>query len=211
MRKGEEKIIPIQNLYYILCYAWGLAEQRGKLKVDAKHCDTYPDLYAKLLTAGCSRLLKFGLYNEYVNIQEARYGVKGKLNVSETIKMGNWKEGKLNCIYDEYSHDVVANQIIYATLRFLMSYDKLDPANHKAISQIYRSFPHVRRIELSHEVFDKVSINRNNRFYGLLIQICKIIFESLLPDANQKGHYSFVDFSTDKMNRIFENFLLSVH
>jgi 5-methylcytosine-specific restriction enzyme subunit McrC len=203
--------IPIQNLYYILCYAWNLAEQRNKVKVDASSCKTYPDLFAKLLVSGCQRLFKLGLYHEYVPTEEERYGVKGKLNVSSTIKKNHWREGRLDCVYDEYSDDVLLNQIIYASLKRLLCYEGLAKENRDKVKRVYLLFPLVKEIELSREVFDRVHITRNNRFYGLLIHICQLIYESLLPDEKRKGKYNFVDFSEEKMNRIFENFLFNFY
>ncbi len=209
--EGIRQYIPIQNLYYLLCYAWDLAEQRDKIKVDAEHCNTYPDLFAKLLVAGCQRLFRYGIYHEYVNVEEERYGVKGKLDVSKSIKSNHWKEGRIHCNYDEYSDDVLINQIIYATLRRLLSYDDLEDVNHKAVRSVYLQFPQVSWINLSKEDFEKVNITRNNRFYGLLVHICKLIYESLLPDEHSKGKYHFLDFSKDRLNAIFEKFLFNFY
>ena len=211
MTESIRKYIPIQNLYYLLCYAWDLAEQRDKLKVDAEHCDTYPDLFAMLLVSGCHRLFKYGLYHEYENIEDERYGVKGKLDVSKTIKMGRWEEGKMFCAYDEYSQDVLLNQIIRATLLRLVRCDELDDSIHDDVVKVYLQFPLVKEISLKREDFFSVKITRNNRFYGLLLHICLLIFESLIPDKSRKGMYRFLDFSEDKMNRIFERFLFNFY
>jgi len=56
-----------------------------------------------------------------------------------------------------------------------------------------------------------VTITRNNRFYGLLVHICQLIFESLLHDEHTKGKYHFLDFSKDRLNAIFENFLFNFY
>ena len=55
-----ETLIPIQNLYYLLCYAWGLPEQRHWVNVDAKSCPAVVDLLSRLLTKGADVLLKRG-------------------------------------------------------------------------------------------------------------------------------------------------------
>ena len=31
--------IPIENLYYLLCYAWGVSDQLDKVKVDGEETD----------------------------------------------------------------------------------------------------------------------------------------------------------------------------
>lgn len=51
-------------------------------------------------------------------------------------------------------------------------------------------------------------LHRNNRLYGLLLQVCRLVFESTLP-AETPGRFSFVDFRRDerKMARLFEVFV----
>ena len=65
-----EARIPIQNLYYLLCYAWGLPEQREWVKVDADSCPAVLDLLSRLLTKGADVLLKRGIAKEYRTHEE---------------------------------------------------------------------------------------------------------------------------------------------
>ncbi len=206
-----EQYIPIKNLYYIFCYAWGLAEQREKLKVDAESCTTYPDLFAKLLVAGCSLLFKRGLHHEYVAIDESILGIKGKWNISESIKSNDYRIGRMDCTFDEYSDDILVNQIIYASLRRLLGYKGLNRKVKKDVLQIYHRFPQMSDLDLSAEVFQSVVITRDNRFYSLLIHICQLIYEALLPNENEEGTFHFVEFSQEHMERVFENFLFNFY
>ena len=199
--------IPIKNLYYLLCYAWGLADQRERVKVDTSTCKSYPDLFAKLLVQGCSLLFKRGLQREYVETNEAVIGIKGKWNVSESLKTPRYRIGKMDCSFDDYSDDILLNQIISASLHRLIGYKQLNAKLRKDCIRTYNRFPQVSEIELSHDVFRQVVLNRENRFYFLLIHICQLIFEALLPDEKQQGQYHFVSFSQEQMNRIFEDFL----
>lgn len=206
-----EQYIPIKNLYYLLCYAWELADQRDKIKVNASDCSTYPDLFAKLLVTGCSLLFKRGLHHEYVSHQETIVGIKGKWNISESIKTPAYKLGQMDCTFDEFSDDILVNRIIYASLRRLLGYKALNEKVREQVLRIYHRFPKVTEIDLSKEVFQNVVITRDNRFYSLLIHICQIIFEALLPNENEDGQFHFVDFSRQHMERIFENFLFNFY
>lgn len=206
-----ERHIPIKNLYYLLCYAWELADQREKIKVDASDCSTYPDLFAKLLVTGCSVLFKRGLHHEYVAHQENIVGIKGKWNVSASILSPGYWTGKMNCTYDEFSDDILINQIIYASLRRLLGYKELNERVRKDVLKIYNRFPKVSDIELTSSTFQNVVITRDNRFYSLLIHICKMIFDALLPNENEDGQFHFVDFSRKDMQRIFESFLFNFY
>ena len=203
--------IPVKNLYYLLCYAWGLADQRERVKVDASTCKTYPDLFAKLLVQGCSLLFKRGLQREYVETKESVIGIKGKWNVSESVKTPQYLLGKMDCSFDEYSDDILLNQIVCASLRRLIGYRQLNTGLRTECLRTYNRFPQVTVIELTAETFRQVVINRENRFYYLLIHICHLIFESLLPDEKRQGQYHFVSFSQEQMDRVFENFLFNFY
>lgn len=56
--------------------------------------------------------------------------------------------------------------------------------------------------------FDRIKLNRNNRFYALVLNVCKLIWQSTLPDKNKEGKYEFIDFTEDEfcMNAVFEHF-----
>ena len=206
-----EQYIPIKNLYYLLCYAWELADQRDKIKVDAEDCTSYPDLFAKLLVAGCTVLFKRGLHREYISHHDCIIGIKGKWNISESIKTPKYRMGLMDCTFDEYSDDILLNQIIYASLRRLLGYNALNEKVKKDVLRIYHRFPKVTDIDLTADDFQNVIITKESRFYSLLIHICQIIFEALLPNENEDGIYHFVDFSRQHMERIFENFLFNFY
>ena len=199
-------LIPIKNLYYILCYAWNLAEQLEKIKVNAEDCKTYPDLFGKLLVRGCSLLFKRGLHHEYIEHEDVIYGIKGKWNVSKSVASPSYRMGLMDCSYDDYSDDILVNQIIYASLRRLIGLSELNSEIKKDVTQIYNRFPNITLINLSKQVFDDVIITSDNRFYGLIVHICELIYEVLLPEE-EEGKYHFMNFSQKRMNNIFEDFL----
>lgn len=203
--------IPIKNLFYILCYAWGLAEQKDRIKVDAENCATYEDLFAKLLTIGCSILLRRGLSKDYLPKTEDVKGVKGKILFTDTLRKQVRTRTVTVCSYDNYTENILINQIIYSTLHRLLSIKTIEEGNHEALVRIFTYFPQVDIIDLDKSVFRNVVINRENRFYTLLIHLCQIISERLVPSKNEKGKFSFVDFDDERMNEIFENFLFNFY
>lgn len=203
--------IPIKNLFYILCYAWDLADQRDRIKVDTEDCKTFPDLFARLLTMGVGILLKRGLARNYVPCEEEIKGIKGKLEVSETVTRQSLVHGATVCSYDDFTEDILINRILYSTMHALMCMPELAQENRRKLHRVYSLFPQVAMVDLSAETFNSVAITRDNRYYKLLINICRIIRERLLPSKAAEGHYSFVDFDDEEMNRIFERFLFNFY
>ena len=204
-----EAQIPIQNLYYLLCYAWGLPEQREWVKVDADTCPAVLDLLSRLLIKGADVLLKRGVAKEYRTHEEEIAGIKGKLELSQTLKAGRYREGKTICTLDDLTSDILLNQIVYTSMYRLLSSKEMDKVVQKDLRRTFLRFPKVAIIDISRATFKDVRLNRNNRFYRLIINVCEMLHTHMLPDKNRPGEYRFIDFTRDEviMNGIFESFL----
>lgn len=204
-------VIPIQNLYYLLLYVWDVPDQGNKVRVDAEKCHSLPNLFVQILIGATERLLKHGLVQEYRNRQEEIEGLRGKLCIGETLKHGQLRQGKTICEVDELTHDVLLNQIVFTTLINVCHMDGVETTNKERVAKLIRRFPTTKRIHLSNDVFEKVHIHRNNRFYLLVLHLCAMLHQSLLPKERTKGGYDFIDFTRDeeKMNRLFERFLMN--
>jgi 5-methylcytosine-specific restriction enzyme subunit McrC len=53
--------IPVLNVYYLLCYAWDTLDEGKLVNIATEPFKSLPDLFARVLTAGTTRLLKRGL------------------------------------------------------------------------------------------------------------------------------------------------------
>lgn len=203
--------IPIQNLYYLLCYAWDVSDLQHKVKVDGDNCHSLENLLAMVLLNACDHLLRRGLIREYRYEEQDVEGVKGKLNIAETLKSGKYRQGRTICQVDELSTNVIINQIIYSTLQRLAKLENLELDIRDKARNTQRMFPPLMAIPVSNRTFDKVKLHRNNRFYSLVLNICKLIWKSTLPIQGKVGKYEFIDFTQDefRMNAIFERFLMN--
>lgn len=203
--------IPIQNLYYLLCYAWDVIDQRHKVKVNGNKCHSLENLLAMILVGVCEYLLRRGLVHEYRYEEQEIEGIRGKLNITETIKSGKYRHGCTICQVDELSQDVLINQIVYSTLMRLTMLNTLDKQLKEKIRFLLKRFPRIEEIRITSKTFERVKLHRNNCFYTLALNVCKLIHQSTLPTKGVKGKYEFIDFTTDefKMNVIFERFLMN--
>lgn len=203
--------IPIQNLYYLLCYIWDVPDLRDKVNVDGEKCHSLENLLATVLLNICEHLLKRGLEQSYRYEQQDVEGVRGKLNISSTLKSGRMRLGYTNCQVDELSPNTLINQIVYSTLKRLYTLKSIDNCIRENIHKTIRKFPQINTIHLSNIVFDQVKLVRNNRFYSLALHVCKLVFQSTLPKKGFWGEYEFIDFTEDefKMSYLFERFLMN--
>lgn len=200
--------IPIQNIYYLLCYAWNKLDEKEKVSIDIDDDTQLVDLFAKLLINSSSMLLKRGLERNYIPVTEERVGVRGKLEVSASIKANSFQHLKAICSFDDYSADILNNQILITTLYRLLSTKNLDNKLRERIRKLLRMFPPIQVIELSPTIFQKVKIHRNNRFYEFILNICRMIYDYSLP-TESKGSWLFMDFTRDekRMAYLFEKFV----
>lgn len=204
--------IPIQNIYYLLCYAWNRLEESDKVSVDITKETELLDLFAKVLIQGVRILLKRGIDKNYQENRLEWAGVKGKLEFSDTIKTGTHLKQRTICTVDEFSGDILSNQLLVATLSQLMQTQGLDAKLKSELKPLIWMFPPVQRIQVRGNLFRQVRLHRNNQFYGFLLNVCELIHQNSLP-TEKPGEWAFVDFRRDenKMNKLFEAFLLNFY
>lgn len=200
--------IPIENIYFLLCYAWNKLDEKERVDVSIDDKTKLLDLFAKVLITSSKILLKRGIDKSYIDHEEEFLGIKGKIRISETVKRNLFLRQKTVCTYDDFSINILTNQILVSTIYRLRTTRNLDPALKMELGKIQKMFLGVDRIEVKKEHFKHVRLTRNNRFYGFVMDVCYLIYESTFP-SEQKGTYTFSDFTRDdrKMNLLFEAFV----
>lgn len=183
-----------------------MLDDKDSIPVDIDEETTLVDLFAKVLLHGTQLLLKRGVNKEYIEIQEDILGIKGKVIFGETVKANLLHRQRVMCEFDDYSHDILINQIIYTTINNLIHTENLDSDIKHRLSSLMYKFPNITLLKLTESHFKSIAMNRNTRFYRLLLNICKMIYEQLLP-IEKKGAYTFKSFDEKRMNMVFETFL----
>lgn len=207
------RTIPIQNMYYILCYAWGMSDMCGKVKVSTEDCASISNLLVHVLLNATDELLKRGMNQGYIIYGDELNGIKGRINIAETLKQGRHRQGKVYCNFDELSSDIPVNQIIASTLLDTMHIAGISKQNRERIIKTLHRMPKTRYIRICDYVFRSVRLHRNNRYYQFVLNICKLLHESILPYKDLNGKLEFIDIMDDErtMNRIFEKFLTNFY
>jgi 5-methylcytosine-specific restriction enzyme subunit McrC len=200
--------IPIQNIYYLLCYAWNKLDESEVVDVKAIDSTELVDLFAKVLSNSCSRLLKQGLDRYYIEHNDAVLGIKGKLNFSETIKQNILPLSRTACVYDEFDYDVLHNQILKTTINKLLRTKNLDLSIKEELHRVYLKLPPISEIVIRKVLFNQIRLHRNNYHYDFILKVCQILNENFFIDES-KGHYKFKDFTREEkaMARLFEAFV----
>ena len=200
--------IPIQNIYYLLCYAWDKLEEKDVVAVEAIETTTLADLFARVLINGTNHLLKRGFDRGYISQHEWTGRLRGRICFQEAIRKNATVSGKLPCYFDELSYNVLHNRILKATMRRLLRTQGLAAECFDGLTKLYRLFSEIQDIELTNRLFGQVQLYRNSQFYDFLLKVCELIYRNLLI-SEKSGTSKFMDFLQDKrqMAILFENFV----
>jgi 5-methylcytosine-specific restriction enzyme subunit McrC len=200
--------IPIQNIYFLLCYAWDKLDEREVVGVDPISSTTLADLFARVLINGTKHVLKRGFDRGYVSHHEQTSRLRGRINFHESIRTNAAVTCKLPCDFDELSYNVLHNRILKTTMLRLIRRPGLATENTEALAQFCRMFSDIEEIDLTNRVFGHVQLHRNNHFYDFLLKVCELIHRNLLA-SETAGTGKFMDFVRDEkqMAVLFEHFV----
>lgn len=204
--------IPIQNIYYLLCYAWNKLDESSIINVDVDDYQTLLDLFAKILHEGTLHILKTGIDRNYITHSESIPGIKGKLLFNDSIKANTFIYGKAVCEYDELSPNILHNQILKTTINKLIRSTELNKELKNSLTLIYQKLHDIDEIKLTKKDFSLLKFHRNNMYYSFLMNVCEFIFDSISLNENT-GKYDFIDFdrNEEKMATLFEAFVLNFY
>ena len=200
--------IPIQNIYYLLCYAWNKLSEGNKVNVSNSEYSDLLNLLARVLVNGCNILFKRGLDRNYIETTTEYVGIKGKIDFRQSLSKNLFRQGKSICTFDEFTENILPNQLIKATLSRLLKYKYIDIELKTELQACYTKLFQVDVIQVRPILFSQVSIHRNNSFYDFLVKICRLIFENTSLEQDS-GTYTFKEFfgSDKEMANLFESFI----
>lgn len=202
-------MIRIENLYFLLCYAWDILPERSMLHVDAEEAPNVLNLLANVFLNHLARRLKQGLPHRYVEVGEEIYGICGRISVSETIRRNRMREGKTYCRFDEFSPNHAMNRTLKATLTRLCRAEMLmEPLQQRAI-QLLRNLAGIESAEtITDSQVSRLLEQTRAPSERLLLHLSQLIHNNLLLNE-QNGKFTFQEFWRDekKMGAVFETFV----
>ena len=185
-------MIRVRNLVHMLAYAFSALREQGYRAVATEDFDNAAELCAAILERGVSLQLKRGLGQEYVNRIEARSSLRGKIEVTESVKSQAILRRQLVCSYDEFSVDTTMNRI------------------KKSLKKLMVFFADVREIDL-HTVDWNMRYDRNNHPYRMLLAVCWLVVKGLLQTQSEGTARMMDFFDEQRMSRLYEKFILEYY
>lgn len=202
-------MIPVQNVYYMLTYAFQVLNEDGYRNVATEQFNNVAELCAAILTKGVSLQLKRGLGRDYISEIETLSGLRGKIDITESIKTQTMLRRQMVCTYDEFSVNTYMNRIIKTTMLKLLHAD-INKSRKKEIRKLLVFFDEVQELDI-HTINWNQQYSRNNQTYRMLISICYLVLKGLLQTTTD-GSTKLMQFVDEqRMCRLYEKFILEYY
>lgn len=204
---GSRKI-PIENLYYLLSYAFDQIPDGAMTALADDDCPDSFHLLARILARSIRRLARRGLTREYIENSESTPRLRGRILVAESRRRMTDRQARMICRFDELTIDCLPNQLLRATCDRLLRSGLLAGTVRQEIQVAREHLARVTPIRIEDTLFRRVRLHRNNRTYRLPIAICRLIHRALTPSEHAGGH-RFHEILEDEfaMPRLFESFV----
>ena len=200
--------IPIRNIYFLLCYAWDKLQEGSLVDVNPDDVKELHDLLARIICRETRRLLGQGLDRSYVSRSDAIPAVRGRVDITGSLRRSGGADSRIHCEFDELAIDVLHNQIIRTTLELLLGIRDLARENKRIIRELLPRFAEVSRIKVTSRTFRRVSLHRNIAAYRPVIDVCELIHGNIMIEPNS-GTMKLRQFtgSRHQMSNLFERFI----
>ena len=202
-------MIPIRNIYYMLSYAFQTLNGQGYRDMATEDFHNVAELCTAILCKGISLQIKRGLGREYIEKTESLSALRGRIDISESLKTRSMLRQRQVCSYDDFSVNSPLNQIIKSTMLMLLHGD-ISLKQKKEIRQLLMFFDEVDTPGI-HSIDWHVQYNRNNETYRMMISVCYLVVKGLLQTQSD-GSTKLMDFLDEqRMSRLYEKFILSYY
>ena len=204
----EHKGIPIANVYYMLAYAFEFVGDDSRMEAEAEEFSNQQDMIAALLESGISRLLKQGLYKEYLPRTENLPALRGKIDMRGTFSNAIAQRKTISCEFDELTEDNAFNQVLKTTARLLIASKEVQGKTRDRLKKEMLYFSDVGELDPCSIRWDLLRFGRSNIGYRFFVSLCQLVVEGMLMRDSMGNETLAPEISEDQMHRVYELFLL---
>lgn len=199
--------IPIRNLYYMLAYAYQTLNLAEYKQIGTETFENVKELYAETLSIGIPVLIRGGLSKDYISVEETSTIIKGKIDLNFTIKKNSLVNKKVAVVYDQFSENILLNQMIKATLVYLTRSNKISQKKRRLFYGLLPYFAEVSDVELDLKLWKNVRYSRQNIRYQFIVDVCRYLYEQLLFDESSTSQMMKEVQDEQRLSSLYEKFI----
>lgn len=203
-------MIAIQNVYYMLSYAFSVLREQGYQRIATEPFDHTADLFAAILIRGITAQVKRGLSKTYLPQTEALSSLRGKMEIAASIKSQTFLRRQMICSYDVFSVNDVRNRILKSTMLLLFHSKDVSASRKHQLRRLLAYFHEVETTDLQ-QVDWKLQNDRNHAAYQMLLAVCRMVVDGLLLTQSHGDVKMMTFLDEQSMSRLYEKFLLAYY
>ncbi|WP_041930960.1 McrC family protein [Pantoea ananatis] len=147
-----------------------------------------------------TQILQGKLLN-YVELEQNQTVMRGRLIVPQHIRHNLIHKERLYCRFDDFTEDMLLNQIIRFTLLLLLRWTRSDTTKRQ-IKKLLMHFDGISDVLITLQSFKLLQSDRINQRFRAILEQCKLFINALKPDV-LPGSTPLFSLLFD-MNRLFE-------
>lgn len=203
----KDRTIAIRNVYVMMAYAFRSLHSLATGDVEAETFEHLHDLLAEILNRGVSAQVKRGLHHEYLRYDEQLTTIRGRIDVARTVATRIAAPGKVACSFDEYEPDTTFNQVLKCVIVLLIRNGNVARARKDALRRLLPYFETVTLVTPRSIRWNGFTYQRTNASYRLLIGVCQLIVQGLLPTEEPGTEHLSEWLSDEAMSALYERFV----
>lgn len=172
----------------------------GSAAINAQN-HTLLDIFIQHFCQDVRTLLLQGKLKNYVTKEDNLPVLRGRLAIPQHIKHNMVHRERLYCRFDEFSEDILVNQIIRFTLKLLIPQVRSRQIK-TTLNELLTHFNGIQDAPINLQSFKQLNDNRFSLRYQPVIEQCRLFVSGMKPDILAGGMALFS--LLFDMNRLFE-------
>lgn len=204
LRIHIEPKVNLQNLFYMLTYAYDLADFRWEATALAPSEEIF-EFIVVIFLRQVEQLVQRGIYRTYITQEESQPYLRGRLLLADHLQRNTLHVQRFYQRTNEFTADVLENRILRYTLGILARLDFREPGLRQQIRRVASAFAEVSPVTIAPADCDRVLYTRLNAVYRSRINLARLLIQHLSLES-RPGEVAFASYLLD-MNRVFELFV----
>jgi 5-methylcytosine-specific restriction enzyme subunit McrC len=175
-------------------------------KVD-KHSASILEVLIRLFCQKLWQCVRRGMTRQYETRNENLAMLRGRLSVTEQIRLNLARPDRLACVFDEFSENNPLNQALKAALQVLRRVAKTQ-ANQRNLAELQFCFQDVDDVAPPAIDWSRAGTNRLSARYKPLVAMARLFIEGKSPDVVSGSGDGFA--LLFDMNQLFESYVGAV-
>ncbi len=198
-----EPKIPVDNLFYMLTYAYDLPRFRSDSAPLAVSADIF-SFVVTIFLQHVQSLVRRGIYRAYVDYTDDPRHLRGRILLTQQLQKQPAVATRFHQHLNDYTADILENRILKYTLWLLSRVPQLDQ-QRLALRRSLSAFSDVTLTSLTPANCDQVVYQRLNIGYHTPIHLAQLLLQNLSVEGHA-GSTSFATFMLP-MYQVFELFI----